>query len=130
MRKSILAILAVLVSASLSAQIGALPLSSHTVKLTCTASTSACVVGYYFYRGSAPGGESPTPLNSSAVTPCVYTDATVNASTTYYYRAKAYCSVEGYSNFSNEATATTPADTSQPQPPGALKVGTITRTPQ
>jgi hypothetical protein len=65
--------------------------AQHSVTLTCTASTSTGVTGYYFYRGAAPGQESSTPLNATAVSTCSYVDTTVSAGAHYFYTAEAYC---------------------------------------
>jgi fibronectin type 3 domain-containing protein len=90
---------------------------SHDVILSWTASTTTGVVGYNVYRGTASGGESTTPLNSSPVaagctstTTCTYTDATVVAGTTYYYVVTAVAS-NGVTQSadSNEVSATVPS---------------------
>jgi hypothetical protein len=129
MRKALIAVLVFFSSSLMAQEVGARALSAHTILLTCTASNSTCVAGYMFYRGTTPGGESTTSLNPTATSACSYTDATVQASTTYYYTAKAYgnANCPGLSIASNEATATTPAALAQPQPPTGFKVGTITR---
>jgi hypothetical protein len=88
----------------------------HDVILTWTASTTPGVVGYYVYRGTALGGESTTPLNSSPVaagctstTTCTYTDATVVGGTTYYYTVTAVASNDvTQSGDSNQVSATVP----------------------
>jgi hypothetical protein len=71
---------------------------THDVILCWNPSTTPGV-GYNVFRGTAPGGESTTPLNSSPVaagctsaTTCTYTDATVVTGTTYYYTVRAVAS--------------------------------------
>ena len=90
---------------------------THDVILSWTASTTSGVVGYNVYRGTASGGESTTPLNSSPVaagctstTTCTYTDATtVVAGTTYYYTVTAVASNDvTQSADSNEVSAAVP----------------------
>jgi hypothetical protein len=53
------------------------PAADDHVNLSWTASVpgSDTAVGYYIYRGTTSGGESSTPLNSTAVTAVTYTDA-------------------------------------------------------
>ena len=88
---------------------------THDVILSWTASTTPGV-GYNVYRGTASGGESTTPLNSSPVaegcastTTCTYTDATVVAGTTYYYTVTAVASNDvTQSANSNQVSATVP----------------------
>ncbi len=58
---------------------------THTVILSWGASQSSGVVGYNVYRGSASGGESSTPLNSTPINGTSYADANVTAGTNYYY---------------------------------------------
>jgi hypothetical protein len=52
------------------------PAADDHVNLSWTASVpgSDSAVGYYVYRGTTAGGESATPLNSTAVTVLIYTD--------------------------------------------------------
>ena len=92
--------------------------TSHSVTLSCTASTSTGVTGYNFYRGTTAGGESSTPLNAAPVTACGYVDTTVAALTQYFYTAKSFCPTcsPNTSIPSNEVNATVPGDP-QPLPP-------------
>lgn len=92
--------------------------TSHSVTLSCTASTSSGVTGYNFYRGSASGAESTTPLNASPVSTCGYVDTNVLALTQYFYNAKAFCPTcsPNTSVASNEINITVPGDP-QPAPP-------------
>lgn len=94
--------------------------SGHSVALAWAASTSAascstpCVFGYNVFRGTATGGESPTPLNSAPLTGTTFTDTTVtlgSAPITYFYTVVAVETVSGVtvaSGPSNEASATFP----------------------
>ena len=54
---------------------------AHSVSLTCSDATPG--VTFNFYRGTTPGGESSTPINSSPVATCAYTDTTVVGLQTY-----------------------------------------------
>jgi hypothetical protein len=81
---------------------------SHDVVLSWSASTSPEVVGYFIYRGTTPGGESSTPLNSTLITGLDYTDENVVAGMTYYYVATAVASDGTQSAPSNEVSATVP----------------------
>ena len=58
---------------------------SHDVVLTWTASTTAGVLGYYVYRGTASGKEGTTPLNSTPIAGTYYADSNVTDGQTYYY---------------------------------------------
>jgi endoglucanase Acf2 len=78
--------------------------------LSWTASTGATgTTGYYIYRGTTVGGESTTPLNSTAVTTTTYNDTTASPYTTYFYIVKAV-NTGGTSAASNEASGTTSPD--------------------
>src|SRR5262249_44277497 len=73
---------------------------------------SGNMTGYNVYRGTTPGGESATPLNSVPLTGTTYRDATVTPASTYYYFVEA---VNGSHSGgppgggrSGEASATTP----------------------
>lgn len=93
--------------------------SAHSVSLTCNPPTTGTTPsGYNFYRGTTAGGESSTPLNSTPVTTCAYTDTTVLALTEYFYTAKSYCPTcsPNLSGPSNEVNVTIPGDP-QPNPP-------------
>jgi hypothetical protein len=79
---------------------------SHDVVVTWTASPTSGV-GYYVYRGTAPGQESSTPLNYSPVYGSPYTDVNVSAGVTYYYVVRVELG-SSLSAVSNEAKATVP----------------------
>jgi endoglucanase Acf2 len=70
---------------------------------------SGTVTGYYIYRGTSPGGESATPLNSTPVTVTTFRDTTVVPFTSYFYTVRAV-NDGGASGPSNEASATTAID--------------------
>jgi len=107
--------------------LGAKATGPHSAILSWTASTTSSVTGYYVYQGTASGQESTTALNPTPVACCSYTVTGLTGLTTYYWNAKAYsptATAPGLSVASNEATATTPAD-SAPNPPTGLSVGTV-----
>jgi fibronectin type 3 domain-containing protein len=60
--------------------------SGYSVQLNWTASPSSGVTGYNIYR-STVNGSGYTKITPSPVSGLTYTDATVAASTTYYYVA-------------------------------------------
>jgi fibronectin type 3 domain-containing protein len=80
----------------------------HDVILSWAASASSGVVGYNVYRGTASGGESTTPLNTTVISGTGYTDASVTAGATYYYVVTAVASDGVQSAASNETKATVP----------------------
>ena len=83
---------------------------THDVILTWTEDSPAVtILGYNIYRGTTPGGESSTPLNTSPVPGATFTDVNVQAGQTYYYVLTAV-SAEGntQSADSKEVSATVP----------------------
>jgi trimeric autotransporter adhesin len=81
---------------------------THDVILTWKASPGAA--GYDIYRGSSSGGESSTALNSSPVTSPTYTDTSVQAGQTYYYKITAVGpNGSPQSGKSSEVSATVPS---------------------
>lgn len=61
----------------------------HFITLSWGASPSSGVTGYNIYRGTSPGGESSTPLNTGGpVSGITFTDTTTVSGTTYYYVIK------------------------------------------
>ena len=61
----------------------------HFITLNWTPSPSTGVVGYNVYRGTSPGTESQTPLNTSGpVNDTTFTDVGTTSGTTYYYIVK------------------------------------------
>ena len=75
------------------------------VILSWAPSPSSGVVGYYVYRGTAPGGETSIPLNSTSINGISYVDANVTPGTTYYYVVTAVGSNGSQSAPSNETSA-------------------------
>ena len=74
-------------------------------------------MGYYVYRGSAPGQEATTPVNltmaalgCTAKGNCTYADTTVKGGVTYYYKIRAAVGPHfaQQSVMSNEAAASIP----------------------
>jgi len=78
----------------------------HNVALMWGASSTSGVT-YNVFRGTSPGGESTTALNSSPISSLTYTDANVTSGQTYYYVVEAVNSA-GSSAPSNEASAGVP----------------------
>ena len=79
--------------------------SADEIDLTWTAAT-VTITGYNVFRGTAIGGESTTPLNSSPLLTTSFQDTTASAGTTYFYVVQAVDSTASSAS-SNEATATT-----------------------
>ncbi len=87
--------------------ITATPVSYGRIELSWNA--TAGVDGYRIYRGTTPGGEGATPINSTLNTATSYADSQVTGSITYYYIIKSVVSAVGMSSASSEVSATTPA---------------------
>jgi fibronectin type 3 domain-containing protein len=66
-------------------------------------------LSYNIYRGTIPGGEGPTPIQTGVLTTS-FKDQDVSASTTYFYEVTAV-SPSGESAKSNEASAVIPGPT-------------------
>jgi hypothetical protein len=81
----------------------------HNVGLLWTPSSTSGVVGYYVYRGTTPGGESSTPLNSTPAAGTNLTDGSVTAGSTYYYVVTAVGSDGTQSPASAESSTTVPS---------------------
>jgi hypothetical protein len=83
---------------------------THDVILSWTASATAGVIGYNIYRGTTPGGEGPTPLNSTPISDITYIDENVAAGATFYYVITAVAA-DGVTESadSNEVSATVPS---------------------
>jgi fibronectin type 3 domain-containing protein len=78
----------------------------HTVALSWgTSSTSG--VTYNIYRGTTPGGEGTSPINTSAISETTFTDTNVTSGQEYYYVVEAVDS-DGNSEPSNEAAVSIP----------------------
>jgi hypothetical protein len=114
----------------LKATVNSAGVTGHSVTLSgCVSSTPN--VQFNFYRGSAPGQESSTALNTvngvtTPLTTCNYVDTSVVGLQTYYYVAKAYLSTatQSLSGPSNEVEAVIPGDP-QPAAPTGLTSGPI-----
>ncbi len=78
------------------------------VDLSWTAPAGS-VTGYNVYRGTTPGEESTSPLNSTPITGTAYHDAAVAPTVTYYYVVVAVNN-GGASPASSEVAATTAPD--------------------
>jgi hypothetical protein len=78
----------------------------HNVVLAWSESQPSGVT-YNVFRGTSPGGEGTTAINTSPISLMGYTDTNVVAGTTYYYTVQAVNSA-GTSPSSNEASATVP----------------------
>ena len=87
---------------------------AHSVSLSWTASTDA-VDGYNVYRGTGPGAEGTTALNSALVTGTTYVDSTATVGEDYYTVKSSKSGV--LSVASNEVSAQL-----LPAPPTALTV--------
>jgi len=79
---------------------------SHDVVLTWTESSSG--VTFNVYRGTTPGGESSTPLNSAPIYGNTYADSNVTPGVTYYYYITAVGSNGAMSARSSQTSATVP----------------------
>ena len=88
---------------------------THFIVLNWNPSPTAGVT-YSVYRGTSPAGEGGTPIASGLAsgctnpTNCTFTDIPLPATTTYYYTVVAVIG-SAMSGPSNEAYATTLADT-------------------
>lgn len=81
--------------------------TQHSVALSWAASKSS-IAGYDIYRSTVSGGPYTTQLNGNLVTGLAFTDADVQAGTTYYYVVVAVSSNGAESSYSNQASATIP----------------------
>ena len=61
---------------------------THWIELTWHASATNGVM-YNVFRGTSPGGENATPLNSSPISGTTYMDTTVTPGQNYYYTVEA-----------------------------------------
>jgi fibronectin type 3 domain-containing protein len=80
---------------------------SHDVILSWSASTTSGVTGYNVYRGTASGGESSTPLNSTPISGTTFTDESVTAGTEYYYLVTSVTSNDATQSPASPETAVT-----------------------
>jgi len=96
-------------TASSSPQVASLTgTGTHDVILSWGASPSIGISGYNIYRGTSPGGESSTPLNSAPINSNTYVDENVTPGITYYYVLRTVDLAGGESAPSNEADAQVP----------------------
>ena len=104
------------------------------ISLSWTAPSGAKVTQYQVLRGTSPGGESLTPIATTAAT--TYGDASAVPGQTYYYEVVAINSA-GSGPFSNEAsgavgkvgTSTGVVSSLNPSSPGGQVTYTATVTP-
>jgi endoglucanase Acf2 len=82
--------------------------SETELDLTWTGA-SGTVLGYNIYRGTTPGGESTTPINSAPVTTTSYKDTTVLPYTDYFYTVEAVTAAST-SSPTDEASSNTSID--------------------
>jgi len=90
---------------SAPSDLGAIVISVNQIELTWTDNADD-EDGYYIERSE--DGSNWYPIGTAGADMTAYTDSTVFPSTTYYYRFQAY-NASGSSDYSNTATATTPA---------------------
>ena len=90
------------------------------MSLTWTAPSSggSAIIGYDVYEGTTSGGESPTQVNTTALTATTYTVTGLTNGTTYYFTLKAI-NAAGSSPASNEALATPVSPPASPPPVAA-----------
>jgi fibronectin type 3 domain-containing protein len=81
---------------------------THDVILSWSPSSTSGAVGYNVYRGTASGGESATPLNSTPIAGTTYDDESVQAGQTYYYTIATVSSSGTQSADSSEVSASVP----------------------
>lgn len=77
---------------------------NEQIALTWAAPTNGPITGYNVYRGTSPGGEGSSPIQTG-ITSTSYTDSGLTNGTTYYYTVTAVNSA-GEGPQSNEASAT------------------------
>src|SRR5712691_11495578 len=80
---------------------------THSVALSWIASTTSTVSGYNVYR-STVSGTGYAKMNSLLVSVLIYTDASVQNATTYYYVTTAVDATGTESVYSNEVSAVIP----------------------
>lgn len=86
---------------------GAAVAASHSVTLSLADSGSS-IAGYNMYRSAQSGGPY-TKLNSPLITSATYVDASVVAAQTYYYVGTSVDSAGAETTYSNQVSATIPA---------------------
>ena len=90
-------------------------------KVTLIWFMSRRATSYNVFRGTAPGGQSTTPIATNVVRP-YFTDSAVTNGTTYYYKVAAV-NQHGVSELSNEASAKPSADANPMAPELKAKAG-------
>lgn len=75
-------------TATLTAAPTGLAAAARSGQVTLTWSAPGGAVSYNVYRGTSPGGESPTPI-ATGLTALTYTDTGLSDGTTYYYTVTA-----------------------------------------
>lgn len=99
--------------------------AQHSTTLNWSESTTCaapCTITYNVFRGTSPGAENTTPLNSSPIASTTFTDSTVSLGNTYFYVVQAVETNSGLvltSANSNEVSAIFPPAPTAPalQPP-------------
>jgi titin len=89
--------------------ITATPSGANSVALTWSAPAvtgGSTIAGYLVYAGTAVGGESATPINSTLITGTTYTAVNLNKGVTYYFVVVADNGF-GFSNASPEVSSAT-----------------------
>jgi titin len=90
----------------------------------------AGISGYEIYRGTSPGGESGTPVNTSPVTGSGYTVTGLTNGTTYYFTVAAVNKAKLQGGKSGEASATpAAANASASASAGASATGQASASP-
>jgi fibronectin type 3 domain-containing protein len=116
------------VSATASVTTVAGAASEVSVSLSIGASANATgSTKYYVYRSLSSGGIYSEIGNTGTA---LFNDATVSASTSYYYKIRAYDPAYGYSALSTEGSVLTPSDPAKPAAPSVTtnQASTITVT--
>jgi hypothetical protein len=105
--------------------------ASSSTSVCSPSGTPACTVGYNVLRGTAPGAESATPLNSTPLTGLTYQDTSVAlpagaAPVAYYYVVEAVETVGSVTGNpsapSNEVSGTFPGTPAAPGTVSAVAV--------
>jgi fibronectin type 3 domain-containing protein len=106
--------------------LGATPVNDHRIDLDWDDNTEPDLDSYRVYRDTSPGG--PYAQIASGVPTSDFADETCEASTAYYYLVTAVDTSSNESDTSNEASATTPGDTTPPANPTGLVATVVSST--